>query len=230
MRGKRISSPAKRYLFQATFLLFLFVFIFERFADEMIEQDLYQFDSGIIHWVQGSITPPLTGLMKFFTFLGSTTAMIFLVILTVAIMIWRKKRWEALFFVLATGGGALFNQLLKWIFQRQRPALHRIIEETGYSFPSGHSMVSFICYGMLWMFLFLFFRAVWPKVMLTLLAVALILLIGISRIYLGVHYPSDVLAGFAAGGAWLVICLMGLRLVLEYRRANPQEDPLPPVH
>lgn len=213
-----MSSLTKKYLLKSILVLSVFTFIFSRFADELMEQELSQFDDAIIKWVQGAITPQLTGIMKIFTFLGSTAALLSLLIISVFLMLWQKKRWETLFLVIALSGGVLFNQLLKWMFHRQRPALHRLIEETGYSFPSGHSMVSFIFYGMLGMLFFMFLRNRTPKIVIAITTIALILMIGISRVYLGVHYPSDVLAGFAAGGAWLTICLMGLRLVLELRR------------
>lgn len=215
-----MTSLTKKYLLKSTLVLSVFTLIFSRFADELVEQELSKFDDAIIKWVQGAITPQLTGIMKIFTFLGSTAALLSLLIISVFLMLWQKKRWETLFLVIALSGGVLFNQLLKWMFHRQRPAFHRLIEETGYSFPSGHSMVSFIFYGMLGMLFFMFLRNRTPKIVIAITTIALILLIGISRVYLGVHYPSDVLAGFAAGGAWLTICLMGLRLVLELRRKN----------
>ncbi|WP_232698449.1 phosphatase PAP2 family protein [Brevibacillus daliensis] len=220
MKWHQIGLPTKRYLLISTMILLFFVFIFDRFADELIEHELNKFDQSIINWVQGYITPQLTTIMKIFTFFGSTTALLLLLVISITLMIWQKKRWEPLFLVIAISGGVLFNQLLKWVFHRQRPTIHRLVEETGYSFPSGHSMVSFIFYGMLWMLLYMFLVSRFPKVISTLISIILILMIGVSRIYLGVHYPSDVIAGFAAGGIWLVICLMGLRLVLEYRRIN----------
>lgn len=121
---------------------------------------------------------------------------------------------------LALGGGMVFNLLLKELFRRERPELHRLIEEGGYSFPSGHSMASFLFYGMVAVFLYLFVVSRLAKLGIVLAAVILIACVGASRIYLGVHYPSDVLAGYAAGGAWLVLCLLGMHLVLERRRAK----------
>ncbi|HEX6922907.1 MAG TPA: phosphatase PAP2 family protein, partial [Bacillales bacterium] len=100
------------------------------------------------------------------------------------------------------------------IFQRQRPEIHRLIEVTGYSFPSGHAMGSFVFYGMLGYFFILFLKSEYLKAGSTLLMAGLIFMIGFSRVYLGVHYPSDVLAGFAAGGAWLTICIIGLKVVV----------------
>ncbi|MEJ8548506.1 phosphatase PAP2 family protein [Brevibacillus borstelensis] len=218
MKKLQITSLTKKYLIKSILALSVFIFIFTRFADEVMEQELTSFDHAVIHWIQSLISPQLTAIMKFFTFLGSTAALLALLVTSAVLMIWQKKRWEALFLVLALSGGVVFNQLLKWIFHRQRPNLHRLIEETGYSFPSGHSMSSIIFYGMLGMLFFMFARKRTPKIIITAAAIVLVLSIGISRIYLGVHYPSDVLAGFAAGGAWLTICLMGLKLVLELRR------------
>jgi membrane-associated phospholipid phosphatase len=159
-----------------------------------------------------------TFIMKFFTLLGSTTALISLCVISIILMIWQKKRWETLFLIVAILGGVLFNHLLKWTFHRNRPTVHRLIEETGFSSPSGHSMVSFVFYGMLGMLFFMFLKSKGLKGIVFISGAVVILMIGLSRIYLGVHYPSDVLAGFAAGGAWLTICLMGLKLVLKFGR------------
>ncbi len=201
-------------------ILSVYTFIFERFADELIEAELYHFDQTIIDWIQSFIRPQFTSSMKIFTFLGSPVALLLLLFISAALMIWQKKRWETLFLVIGITGGSIFNLLLKWIFHRQRPTMHRLIEETGYSFPSGHSMVSFIFYGMICMLLFMFLKSRIAKAIIIMSTVLIIVMIGLSRIYLGVHYPSDVLAGYAAGGVWLTICLIGLRLVLEVKGNN----------
>jgi membrane-associated phospholipid phosphatase len=221
MKWVQISSQTKKYVLISVVILSLYTFIFERFADELIEAELYHFDQTIIDWIQSSVKPQLTFIMKFFTFLGSPVALLLLPFISAALMIWQKKRWESLFLVIGIAGGGVFNLLLKWIFHRQRPTLHRLIEETGYSFPSGHSMVSFIFYGMLCMLFVMFLKSRTAKVIIIMSTVVIIVMIGLSRIYLGVHYPSDVLAGYAAGGAWLTICLIGLRLVLEVKGSNP---------
>ncbi|KAB2333180.1 phosphatase PAP2 family protein [Cytobacillus depressus] len=199
-------------------ILLLFSFVFANFAEELIEAKLYHFDQMIIDQVLLWVNPNLTLMMKFFTFLGSTKALIVLLLIVAGLMIWNKKRWEAIFLLIGTAGGAIFNEILKEIFHRERPTLHRLIEVKGYSFPSGHSMVSFIFYGMVCMFFIMFLESRAIKAVVFLITVFVIFMIGLSRIYLGVHYPSDVLAGFAAGGAWLIICLMGLRFILEIRK------------
>jgi undecaprenyl-diphosphatase len=198
-------------------MLIFSIFIFWRFADELVEEELHTFDITIIDWVQSFISDKLTKIIEIFTFLGSTKAVIVISILTIILMLFNKKWWETLFFIVAVSGSSLFNLLLKLIFQRTRPSIHPLIIETGYSFPSGHSMVSFVLYGMITYFLVLFYVKRFAKIITILFFSLLVLLIGVSRIYLGVHYPSDVLAGFAVGGTWLIICLIILKIFLEKR-------------
>ena len=99
----------------------------------------------------------------------------------------------------------ILNQLLKRLLQRPRPTEFRIIEETGYSFPSGHSMVSMAFYGYLIYLIYRFVKNKYLKWISIVLLSLLICLIGISRIYLGVHYTSDVLGGFLISISYLVI-------------------------
>ena len=99
----------------------------------------------------------------------------------------------------------ILNQLLKGILQRPRPTEFRIIEETGYSFPSGHSMVSMAFYGYLIYLIYKFVKNKYIKWSLIILLSILICTIGVSRIYLGVHYTSDVLGGFLISISYLVI-------------------------
>lgn len=218
MRVIQFVLTNKKFLFISIALLSLFTFVFAILANELSEQELDQFDLPIISWVQSFIHPQLTSLMKLFTWIGSGGAIVLILVLSIFIMVRNKKRWEALFLFIAISGGTVFNQLLKWIYKRERPEIHRLIEETNYSFPSGHSMASFIFYGMLGYFLFLFVQTKWGKIGIITMTSILILIIGLSRVYLGVHYPSDVLAGFAAGGAWLTICLIGLHIIVERRK------------
>jgi membrane-associated phospholipid phosphatase len=107
--------------------------------------------------------------------------------------------------------------LLKNFFERERPNINIIIEADGFSFPSGHSMGSMTYYGFL---VYLVIRGKGKplsKLGLAILLCLVIVLIGISRIYLGVHYPSDVLAGFVAGSIWLVICISLLEIIYVYK-------------
>ncbi|CCY71285.1 pAP2 family protein [Clostridium sp. CAG:921] len=99
----------------------------------------------------------------------------------------------------------LINQIIKNILQRPRPTEYRIIEQGGYSFPSGHSMVSMAFYGYFIYLIFRYIKNKYLKYILSTLLLLLIISIGISRIYLGVHYTSDVLGGFLLSISYLII-------------------------
>ncbi|MGG5253956.1 phosphatase PAP2 family protein [Neobacillus sp. SM06] len=200
------------------FLIFCFFIIsFILIANEMSRNKLAAFDNQVIGAVQSQISPVLTDVMLTFTFLGSVKWLTFAV-LAGTLFLFIKRKWSlGIFFVLSSGVGSLFNVLLKNIFKRQRPDLHRLITETSYSFPSGHSMGSFIFYGAIAYIILHYARKKSAKTFGIVLMALFILFIGISRIYLGVHYPSDVVGGYTAGGAWLSICIIGFRYY-EHRR------------
>jgi len=179
-------------------LCFAFVALF------VSDQKILQFDTTIISFVQGFESSSNTVMMKFFTAIGSGWI---LCIIAVVIMLFLyqvlQHRHELVLFAWVVLGSALMNLSLKMIFHRARPILHRIIDANGFSFPSGHSMAAFAMYGVL---SFLLWRHIPSRLGRTLLLIGsafIILMIGISRIYLGVHYPSDVLGGFLASGCWL---------------------------
>ena len=144
----------------------------------------------------------VTPIAKFITNFGGA---IFLVILTIVlfILIKDKKIGISIFSNLAII--TILNQLLKRILQRPRPTEFRIIEETGYSFPSGHSMISMAFYGYLIYLIYKYVKNKYIKWAAIVLLSILICCIGISRIYLGVHYTSDVLGGFLISVSYLVI-------------------------
>ena len=118
------------------------------------------------------------------------------------------RRWlELAGFLVCLIGEALLNILLKNLFERSRPDLFQMVEAAGYSFPSGHAMVSLCLYGMI---AFLISRQIprwqWRLAVVT-FATVLVAAIGLSRVYLGVHYPTDVVAGYFAGGMWLAFSI-----------------------
>lgn len=164
------------------------------------------FDDAVYRFISGFISDNMTRLMKFFTFLGSGWTITFLAVLVpFLIFVLKKKEYYRSGLVISANIalGALFNQLLKLLLHRPRPDLMRMIEISGYSFPSGHAMNSMIFFGF---FAYLLVKngRHWSRYMFAGAIGLMILLIGLSRIYLGVHYASDVLAGFLVGFGWLV--------------------------
>ena len=207
-----------------TFFLLIAIFIacsilFVNLADELNGNDLHHFDMTIIQAVQGSINDLSTKVLTFITNLGSVKGNILLVIIFSLLFMIRKRFISVLFLIIATLSGGYVNHFLKWIFQRERPTLNPLVQENGYSFPSGHSMSSFILYGAL-MIIATRITKNWP-IRLGVYAICLfmILSIGYSRIYLGVHCPSDVIAGYIAGCAWLVVIATVFKFG-EYRKSK----------
>ncbi|MBD9158944.1 MAG: phosphatase PAP2 family protein [Clostridiales bacterium] len=152
-----------------------------------------------------------TPIAKFITNFGGA---IFLIALTIVllILIKNKKIGISIFsnLVIVT----ILNQLLKAILQRPRPTEYRIVEETGYSFPSGHSMVSMAFYGYLIYLIYKYVKNKYIKWISIVLLSILVCSIGISRIYLGVHYTSDVLGGFLISMSYLVIYISAVNKFL----------------
>ena len=143
-----------------------------------------------------------TPIAKFITNFGGA---IFLIILTILLIVVLKNKKVGLSICINLVVVTILNQLLKRLLQRPRPTEFRIIEETGYSFPSGHSMVSMAFYGYLIYLIYRFVKNKYLKWISIVLLSLLICLIGISRIYLGVHYTSDVLGGFLISISYLAI-------------------------
>jgi len=174
------------------------------------------FDFPIIEYVQSFESPTVTEVMKFFTWLGSTKIVISIIILTsVILFIFLKHRKELLFFIIVMLGSTLLNEGLKSLFHRQRPTIHQIIQEVGYSFPSGHSMAAFSLYATLSFLLWKHIHTRFGRGFMIFFATVMILSIGTSRIYLGVHYPSDVIGGYFASGVWFVLSVTVFQWYLE---------------
>ena len=141
---------------------------------------------------------------------GSTVALA-LVSVAVAAALLAHRRWSALSaWLAAVLGGEALNLLLKDLFARPRPRFERpLVVETSYSFPSGQAMESLVVYGLLAFFAMLIFNGSGKRVAVAVGAAVLVVLIGFGRAYLGAHYLSDVVGGFAAGGAWLGAVVAG---------------------
>ena len=166
--------------------------------DEILKLDIYGYDLVSKFLISDFVTP----IAKNITHLGGA---IFLITLSLILLLIIKNKKIGILIWLNLGISVLLNQALKFIIQRPRPTEFRIINESGYSFPSGHSMVSAAFYGFL---IYLIYKNVKNKdlkwSLITLLSLV-ILTIGISRIYLGVHYTSDVIAGFLISVSYLII-------------------------
>lgn len=196
------------------------LWLFGRLAEDVVSNDsLVIFDQTAAAAVHELTIPGLTTFFLFITALASIEA-IALVSLVGAAFFGARRRW--LLFVtwlIAAGGSVVLILLLKVLFARPRPYFEQpLLLETYYSFPSGHAMEAVVLYGMLAYFAVLALRTGWARAAVVFGTSLLVLLIGFSRMYLGVHYFSDVMAGFAAGGAWLSICITAMEFVRRGKR------------
>lgn len=167
------------------------------------------FDQRLLSALCACRRPPLTALARLLALLGSPPLITGLAVAgAVAGLFLRHFRGAAWTLPMAVIGAGVLIQGAKWVFRRPRPALSRpLISESGYSFPSGHSLIAVVVYGLLGFFsLHAFDLDAWAPVV-GLVTLGLIFLIGLSRVYVGVHYPSDVLAGWTGGLPWLLACL-----------------------
>lgn len=170
-----------------------------------------RFDTNALLWLHGRANPALDALMLWLTRLGNPYVVVPVVLGSLGVFLWRRWWADAVMLLLSCAGVLVLNQGMKLLFARARPALWPpLIQDTSYGFPSGHAMGSLVLYGYLSAVLTYHFptQARWIRA----IAVMLVLLIGLSRLYLGVHYPTDIAAGYAVGGLWLLVCLRALKL------------------
>jgi undecaprenyl-diphosphatase len=206
------------YLIGGLVLGLVFILLFAKLAEDLINNELKLFDQIVIDVINLINSPLTTLIMKVITSMGSPATMIFLALVVLVYLRKVKKHfWDSNMVITALAGSWIMNEILKWAFHRSRPDIARLVKVTGYSFPSGHAMISFAFYGMLAYLMWINLKTKKLKYFFTSLFLFLVFAIGISRIYLGVHYPSDVLAGFAAGGFWLVGCILGLQAIRYYK-------------
>jgi membrane-associated phospholipid phosphatase len=139
--------------------------------------------------------------------------------------LYKRWRFRLALWVIALAGGNALNTALKLWFARPRPVFDNPLARALLpSFPSGHAMMSLIMYGLLAYFLVTNTRSRPRKLLIITAAALLILLVGFSRLYLGVHYLSDIIAGFAAGGVWLSTCITALNFIRQRRLALQTGD------
>jgi undecaprenyl-diphosphatase len=186
------------------------LFFLSWLAEEVFEGDTIRFDEGVRAAINQHASPALTSLMRFITFFGSTIFILAAGICAALVFIRVKWRHAALLFAITMAGALVLNGTLKLLFHRARPEpFFGMVAPTSYSFPSGHALYSLCFYGTLAVITGTRLRSLTVRLIGWVVAVSLILLVGISRIYLGVHYPSDVLAGYMTAFIWVMAVAFG---------------------
>ncbi len=206
-------------------LMIIAVISFYGLTEELADDDLKTFDEFFVSHIVGLRGPLISKIMLSATFIGNLVGYLLIIpILTVFFIIrknWRLSIEITLVLLLSSG----LNIVLKNLIERQRPPeIGRLVFAEFYSFPSGHAMSAITFYGFIVYLSFILIKKAWLKYGIILLCMFITVLIGISRIYLGVHYPSDILAGYIAGLGWLMFCILILNLItlskLKLEQAN----------
>ncbi|MBE9193967.1 phosphatase PAP2 family protein [Synechocystis sp. LEGE 06083] len=193
-------------------LSLVIIFLLAKLSDNVWEQEAFTFDKTILLWIHKFANPTLDQVMLGITHLGNPSTVIPFAILIFALLWWRCPRQQALVFALACLGGAILSFSLKLTFSKPRPQLwSQLILEKTFSYPSGHALGSMVLYGFSAYLLAINF----PKKANIIYALAsfLIVAIGFSRLYLGVHWPTDIIAGYGVGFLWIIVCATLSKLV-----------------
>ena len=175
------------------------------FREEIAEPFLTHVDAAVMQMLHLDARPWLTVVMETLTWIGSPMVICPAVVLAAGWLWWKGYKRQAVLVLITTGGAGLMDVVMKLFFRRNRPDVPwAILHEHSFSFPSGHSVEAFALYGMLLYLLMKEMDRTWEKTLAVLAALVLAFGIGLSRIYVGVHYPSDVAAGYFVGGVWVL--------------------------
>lgn len=187
------------------------IYILAKLSEDVLEREAFGFDKAILLWIHSFANPTLDRIMLNVTRLGNPGTVVFVALLTLGILWWRRYHQEARIFLLNCLGGAVLSYGLKLAFSKPPPQLWKLlISETSYSYPSGHALGSMVLYG----FLAYLLGIHYPRYARVFYFIGAILIagIGLSRLYLGVHWPTDVLAGYGVGFLWITFNITMLKL------------------
>jgi undecaprenyl-diphosphatase len=196
--------------------------IFGGIAEDVVTGDsITQLDVELAHWLHAHATTAMTGFMLFITHLHGIAGCAVMALMLAAYFHMRKQYYWLLTVAVVVPGGMLINVLLKYSFQRARPSFDDpLLTLATYSFPSGHTANATLLYGVLACWLVMRFRGVGQRAAIIAGAVLMVALVALSRMYLGVHYLSDVLAAFAEGCAWLAVCVTAISTLRRRREGR----------
>lgn len=210
-------APKPTVLFEAAIVIslaaaVLALFLFAWLGNEVLEGDTQHFDQAVRNWVHQYASAGMTRAMTTISLLGYNI-LILEMLIAFAVFAWLRWRRAAVWLAVAMAGALALDTALKFAYHRTRPSAFFGVAPHSYSFPSGHALCSFCFYGVMAGLLSRRTKALSWRIVIWTTAAILVIAIGLSRIYLGVHYPSDVIAGYLAATVWV-----GTVIVLDHLR------------
>jgi undecaprenyl-diphosphatase len=226
---EKLSKENEELSFYIIILISFIVFVigtnlFVELSDEVTGNSIESFDRSVTEYVTSFRSPELTLFFIFITDMGDVYAYITAMILVTIFLFVKLRSWKFIFQLLGVLVlSALSNIALKKVFDRARPAEEHLVVIESLSYPSGHAMSAMAFYGFLIYLLYQIRMNNIVRVLLSVVFALLILFIGVSRIYLGVHFPSDVAGGFIAGLIWVAFCIVLFNVIDLLRKRNRTE-------
>jgi undecaprenyl-diphosphatase len=218
--ARPVDSRTRRVLLRAIPLSLIAAIValllFAWMAEEVLESGTLHFDNNVRAAVHQYASPSLTIFMRGITLLGSMEVLLPAILIVLSFLLVLGKRYEAIVLAVTMAGGVILNMVLKLSFHRARPdPFFDLATPASYAFPSGHALLALCFYGVMARILSDSLKSREQRWMIWIGAVCFIGLIGLSRIYLGVHHASDVLAGYAAAIVWIGAVTMIARRRIE---------------
>lgn len=201
------------------------LFGFISLAQMIFANNKINFDIAVFNFLSRQVSDLNTSLMQFFSFLGAHKFLIPANLILIFYFVIKKHRWYSVKVPVVALSSVLLMFFLKLLFHRVRPMSPLLAGAQGFSFPSGHAFMSTTFYGLLIFIVFERVKNKFIKWVLIALLLLLVLFIGISRVYLRVHYASDVIAGFCVGVSWLFLSIWLLSKIEKYNRKKAEDKP-----
>ena len=202
----------------------LTIYVLVDISEQVLQQETFAFDKSVLLYIHQFSNPVLDRIVLGITSIGDPRTVVPLTAIVFFLLWWKHHRTEAAFFFINACGGAVLTYVLKLAFSKPRPDLWpQLISETTFSYPSGHALGSMVLYG----FLSYVLATLYPRYAKGFYAIAtlLVILIGFSRLYLGVHWPTDIIGGYGIGFLWITVCIMLMQLwQRRAARLQPKEN------
>ncbi len=207
----RFTSPIMKFHNLLKSVILLCIVLLAKLCQEIWQKESWSLDTKILVTIHQWASPALDRIMLSVTSLGDPEFVVIIIVLSMGLLLWQRRFPEIKILILACVGALILNQGMKLIFTRPRPTLWpSLLHETSFGFPSGHAIGSIVLYGLL----AYFYATHRPHHAKGIYACSILLIgsIGFSRLYLGVHYPTDIIAGYITGWLWLITCIGLLRI------------------